>query len=382
MSAGTVGAAAAQVEKSVPIEKNAQVDEYPMRRWVFEDSIGRYDIDLGDSHVQCGHAGQFTVPADLELNYGFDRGSAALRERVAARYGGDAEQVVITHGAQEALYLLYCTLLRPGDRVLAFRPGWQQATDAPRRLGADVQVVDLAEDFSLDLAAIERVAAGGLRLITLNTPGNPSGRRIRDTELAAVRAIAERCGAYLVVDEEYLIELTESAALSGPRTISVSSLSKIAGLPGLRVGWMYGPADLVSACAEYKHLTTISTSVLCETLAVEALSNWAHYRAEYDRLTAIGLEHLHAFVGRHADLMRLQPPEGTPFAWLQLAPGNSSLELSRAMLDAGVLLMPGETLGKPGGIRISFAREAPVITEGLARFDQVLSDSDSQKRSV
>ena len=367
---------------STAASDTAQVDEYPMRRWVFEDSVGRYDIDLGDSHVQCGRTGQLKLPADLELNYGVDRGSAALREQVAVRYHGDAAQVVITHGAQEALYLLYCTLIRPGDRVLAFRPGWQQATEAPRRLGADVQVVELAEDFSLDLGAIERIAADGLRLITLNTPCNPSGRRIRDSELAAVRAIAERCDAYLVVDEEYLTDLSESAALSGPRTVSVSSLSKIAGLPGLRVGWMYGPNDLVDACAEYKHLTTISTSVLCETLATEALSNWAHYRAEYDRLTGIGLEQLQPFVERHAGLLRLLPPEGTPFAWLQLAPGISSLELCRRVLDAGVLLMPGETLGKAGGIRISFAREAAVLAEGLERFDQVLTQIAPQKRSV
>ncbi|MFL6160928.1 MAG: pyridoxal phosphate-dependent aminotransferase [Jatrophihabitantaceae bacterium] len=357
------------------------VTEYPMRRWVFEDSIGRYDIDLGDSHVQCGRVGQLAVPADLELNYGYDRGSAELRQLVAERYHGDAERVVITHGAQEALYLLYCTLIRPGDRVLAFRPGWQQATAAPRRLGAEVVVVDLAEDFSLDLTAIEHAARAGLRLITLNTPGNPSGRAIRAEELTAVRAIAERTGAYLVADEEYQLELTGSAALSGPRTVSVSSLSKIAGLPGLRVGWMYGPAELVTACAEYKHLTTISTSVLCERLAADALSNWAHYRAEYDRLTSLGLTHLREFTARHPATLRLLPPEGTPFAWLRLAPGWSSLELCRQLLDAGVLLMPGETLGKPGGIRISFAREASIITEGLARFDQVLTRYESENRS-
>ena len=355
---------------------------YPMRRWVFEDSAGRYDIDLGDSHVQCGLLAQLTVPAELELNYGYDRGSAELRELVAGRYGGDSERVVITHGAQEALYLLYCTLIRPGDRVLAFRPGWQQATEAPRRLGAEVVVVDLAEDFGLDLTVVERAAAAGLRLITLNTPGNPSGRAIRAEELAALRAIVERTGAYLVADEEYLLDLTDSVALSGPRTVSVSSLSKVAGLPGLRVGWMYGPAELVTACAEYKHLTTISTSVLCEALAADVLSNWERYRAEYDRLAGPGLSQLAAFTARHAETMRLRPPEGTPFAWLQLAPGVSSLELSRRMLDAGVLLMPGETLGKAGGIRISFARETSVLAEGLARFEQVLIHCESEKRSV
>ena len=354
---------------------------YPMRRWVFEDSLGRYDIDLGDSHVQCGTLDQLSVPADLELNYGVDRGSAELRALVARRYGGDAERVVITHGAQEALYLLYATLLRPGDRVLAFCPGWQQATEAPARLGAEVLVSDLTEDFALDLDQIAAFAAGGLRLITLNTPGNPSGRRISATELAAVLEIAERADAYVLADEEYLVDLTESVALAGARAVSISSLSKIAGLPGLRVGWMYGPSDIVAACAEYKHLTTISTSVLCEALATDALSKWQHYQDEYQRLTGLGGRQLREFVDRHAEEMRLIEPEGTPFAWLQLAPGLASMELARDMLEVGVLLMPGDVLGKPGGIRISFAREADVLAEGLARFDSVLS-TRSQRRSV
>jgi len=358
----------------------ARITEYPIQRWVFEDTIDRFDIDLGDSQVQCGVVGDFTVPADLELNYGYDRGSPELRQKVAERYGGDPERVVITHGAQEALYLLYCTLIRPGDRVLAFRPGWQQSSEAPRRLGAELVLLDLAEDFSLDLAEVERAAAGGLRMIILNTPCNPTGRAVRAEELAVIRAVAERTGAYLVVDEEYLVDLSQSVALAGPRTISTSSVSKIAGLPGLRIGWMYGPRDVVAGCAEYKHLTSVASSILCERLAVQALDNWAHYRAEYDRLTTLGMSHLREFLARHPDTFTLVPPEGTPFAWLRLAPGWSSLELCRRVLEARVLLMPGETLGNPDGIRISFAREAPVITEGLARFDEVLTRCEAERR--
>ena len=97
--------------------------------------------------------------ANLELNYGVDRGSPELARLMAERYGGPAERVVITHGAQEAMYLLYCTLLRPGDRVVAFRPGWQQSWDAPARLGCELHVLDLAEDFSIDLDALAAVAA-------------------------------------------------------------------------------------------------------------------------------------------------------------------------------------------------------------------------------
>lgn len=349
------------------------VQDYPMRRWVFEDSLGRFDIDLGDSHVQCGTLSGLTLPADIELNYGVDRGSPELVRLIAGRYDGAAERVVVTHGSQEALYLLYCTLLRPGDRVVAFRPGWQQAWDAPRRLGCETLVLDLAEDFSVDLDALAQVAAGGLRLITVNSPSNPTGRRLRGDELAAILDVAERADAYVLLDEEYVIDLSASPAIRHERLVSVSSLSKIAGFPGLRVGWMYGPPELVAACAEYKHLTSISNSVLCESLAVDVLAHWDRYVAQYRRLTDGGLRLLREFAARHPAETRLVPPEDTPFAWLHLTTGEPSLAFARRVLETGVLVMPAETLGAAGGIRLSFAREPEVLARGLSRIDAVLA---------
>jgi aspartate/methionine/tyrosine aminotransferase len=351
-----------------------------MRRWVFEDSLGRYDIDLGDSHVQCRRAGEFDWPAELELNYGYDRGSPALRELIAKRYRGDAERVVVTHGAQEALYLLYCTLLRPGDRVLACQPGWQQAWQAPAQLGAEVVQLDLVDDFGLDLDRISAEAAAGLRLITLSTPGNPTGRRLREPELVAVLDLLRRHDGYLLLDEEYSLELDRSPAVRNDRVVSVSSLSKVAGLPGLRLGWLYGAPAIARAAAEYKHLTTISTSVLSETLATQVLSHWDRYQRDYHALTGPGLRLLEEFCDRHQELMHLTPPEGTPFAWVQLAPGLSSMAIARAVLDAGVLIMPGEVLGRPGGLRISFARETTTLTEGLTRMAAVLATLIPEER--
>src|SRR5260370_12203467 len=160
-----------------------------MRWWVFEDSLGRYEIDLGDSHVQCGTLRGLRLSADLELSYGVDRGSLALRELIARLYGGSPEQTVVAHGAQEALYLLYSTLLRPGDRVVTFRPGWAQSWDVPRAHRCTVDVLDLTADFGIDLDAVaESAGKGDLRMIIVNTPCNPTGRRLRPHDLAHLLA--------------------------------------------------------------------------------------------------------------------------------------------------------------------------------------------------
>ncbi|MEV8515381.1 pyridoxal phosphate-dependent aminotransferase [Dactylosporangium sp. NPDC051484] len=351
---------------------------YPMRRWVFEDSLGRYDIDLGDSHVKCGTLDQLTSVGALELNYGVDRGSAPLAELIAARYGGSAEHVLVTHGSQEALYLLYATLLRPGDRVIAFRPGWQQAWDVPERLGGQVELLDLTEDFDLDLDRLAAAGGDDLRLITVNTPSNPTGRRLRPHEFDALLALAERSGAYLVLDEEYVLDLSESRALGADRVISVSSVSKVYGFPGLRVGWMYGPLDVIRECIEYKHFTSISNSVLCEALAADVLARQERWAREYHRLVGGGLSILTGWAASHAEQVRLVPPEGTPFAWLHLRTAESSLSFVRRVLGHGVLVMPAETFGTVRGLRISFAREPEQLLDGLRRVSQSFAESEDR----
>ena len=137
---------------------------------------------------------------------------------------------------------------------------------------------------------------------------------------------------------------------------------------------MYGPPAVVTACAERKHLTSIANSVLTETLAGTVLSRSADYVADYGRLCAEGLTLLRDWVDRHADRVRLVPPEGTPFAWLWLDTGEPSLSYCRRVLDTGVLLMPGETFGARGGFRLTFARGLDVLADGLRRAGDVLAE--------
>jgi aspartate/methionine/tyrosine aminotransferase len=358
-----------------------QDSDYPMRRWVFEEAAGRYDIDLGDSHVQCGTLRQLKVPADIELGYGSDRGSGHLRGLIADMYGGDADSAAVTHGSQEALYLLYRTLLRPGDQVITFRPGWQQSWVVPAQLGCRVDVIDLGPDFAINVDVVAEVIGPGLKLIVVNTPGNPTGRLIGERELRALADLAASTDAHLVLDEEYSLDLSRSAAVRGGRIISVSSLSKVYGFPGLRIGWIYGPADLVAACVERKHLTSISNSVLCEALACDVLSRRESYLDQYRRLTSSGLGKLREWAVHNTHAVRLAPPEGTPFGWLWLTTGEPSLSFCRRVLQTGVLVMPAETFGTHGGFRLCFARKPDELAEGLRRIGAVIGSSAHAKRT-
>ncbi|MEU0297058.1 ATP-binding protein, partial [Streptomyces microflavus] len=88
--------------------------------------------------------------------------------------------------------------------------------------------------------------------------------------------------------------------------------------------------------------------------------------------TATGLGLVERWAARHPDAVRLVPPQGTPFAWIQLRTGGSSLALCRRALEAGLLLAAGETMGSDAGFRLGFDRDVDTVTGGLRRLGPVL----------
>ncbi|MEQ1785712.1 MAG: aminotransferase class I/II-fold pyridoxal phosphate-dependent enzyme [Acidimicrobiales bacterium] len=182
---------------------------------------------------------------DLLLCYGDHLGDPLLREAVAA--GGDGlhpDHVLVTAGAAAALFCTATTLLEPGDHAVVVRTNYATNLETPRAIGADLDVVDLhfEDGWRLD---VERLTAlvrpGATRLISVTQPHNPTGTMFDAPTLDALVDLAERSGAVLLVDETYR-DLTHGtplpvAATRSPKVISVSSMSKAYGLPGLRIGW-------------------------------------------------------------------------------------------------------------------------------------------------
>jgi len=186
-----------------------------------------------------------TALDDLVLRYGDHLGDPVLREAVAAGGAGlRADDVIVTPGAAAALFATATSVLEPGDHAVVVRTNYATNLETPRAIGADLDVVDLEfdEGWQLDAARVAaRVRPGATRLISVTCPHNPTGTMLDLESLEALVELAERSGAILLVDETYR-DLTHAsplpmAATLSPRAISVSSMSKAYGLPGLRVGW-------------------------------------------------------------------------------------------------------------------------------------------------
>ncbi len=221
---------------------------------------------------------------ELLLCYGDHLGDPRLRDAIAAGGTGlRADDVIVTPGAAAALFATATSLLEPGDHAVVVRTNYATNLETPRAIGAELDVVDLAFEDGWRLDP-ERVAAlvrpGVTRLISVTSPHNPTGTMPALETLEALVALAERSGAVLLVDETYR-DLTHGsplpiAATLSPRAISVSSMSKAYGLPGLRVGWaICRDPQLAETLLAAKEQIVICGATIDEAIAGRVLADRA-----------------------------------------------------------------------------------------------------------
>jgi aspartate/methionine/tyrosine aminotransferase len=181
---------------------------------------------------------------DMLLSYGSHGGHEGLREAIVAGTGLKKDDVLLTIGAAGALFIIATTLLEKGDELVVTRPNYATNIETPRAIGAAMRFIDLRfeEMFELDIERISAVLGPATRYISVTYPHNPTGVCLKAEELRRLVDLAEEKGVYLLVDETYrdmaFGEPLPLAATMSPRVISVSSVSKTYGLPGLRTGWI------------------------------------------------------------------------------------------------------------------------------------------------
>lgn len=217
--------------------------------------------------------------AGLTLCYGHHRGHPDLRALIASDGPGvlTADDVLVAPGAAGALFIVATTVLGPGDHLIVAHPNYASNFETPRAIGCDISYLDLRfeEGWRLDLDRLAALVQPNTKLISLTSPHNPTGVVLSPSEIAGAIEIAERAGAWLLLDETYR-ELSDCvsppAAVLSDRVISVSSISKTYGAPGLRIGWIINrdPA-LMTECLAAKEQIVLAPSVVDEAIASQLL---------------------------------------------------------------------------------------------------------------
>ena len=262
----------------IEIESPEQLGYDTITNNLSESSVAdRRLVDLG---IAFGEGADVRLD-ELLLGYGDHLGDPHLRSAVASEGDGVlADHVLVTPGAAAALFIVATSLLERGDHCVVVRTNYATNLETPRAIGADVDVVDLAFDDAWQLD-VERIAArvrpGTTRLISVTVPHNPTGTVCDEPTLHALVRITEDTGAVLLVDETYRdltygTRLPRVASLS-PRAVSVSSMSKAYGVPGLRIGWAICRDPELSECLlAAKEQIVICGATLDEAIAARVLA--------------------------------------------------------------------------------------------------------------
>jgi aspartate/methionine/tyrosine aminotransferase len=320
---------------------------------------------------------------DVDLHYPPVAGTPLLRERIAAWLGAAPENVLVTVGASEANAILTSTLVEPGDEVVVMEPGYRQIRGIALNAGATVRDFPLDQErgWRPDLSVLYEAVNERTRLVAVTNPNNPVGTMLTDAEMGTVVAAARQAGAWLLADEVYrgterLTDITTPSFWGRyERVISVGSLSKAFGLPGLRLGWIVAPPELVEAAWRRHEYVTIATGVLSMRLAELALEPATRDRllARTRRFIRAGYERLGAWIRDHTGLLSIVPPAATALGFVRYSLDLPSVEVAQALRrEADVLVAPGSHFGVEQHLRITHGLEAEVLDQALERASRVL----------
>ena len=324
--------------------------------------------------------------ADTRLTYSHIYGSPELLSGIAGLYGDkiNPENILPMHGAIGANYHILMTLIDPDDNMVSVMPTYQQHYSIPESIGAEVRILNLnlENHFLPDIEKLKSLVDGNTKVITMNSPNNPSGSLIPKETMEQVIEIARSVGAYVLCDEVYR-GISEdgsymySVADLYEKGISVGSMSKSWSMAGVRLGWIATQdMALISRCRERRDYDTISCPVIDDKLAALALANKDKIIARNRAILNANRKILDDWVNATPEVYYQRPEAGTT-ALVYYKKNMPSRELCKNLVkETGVLFTPGECFEMEGAVRIGYAFDPDVLQKGLDLFADFLKTID------
>ncbi|MBN8871153.1 MAG: PLP-dependent aminotransferase family protein [Solirubrobacterales bacterium] len=319
------------------------------------------------------------------LSYGVGIGHPGLCAWIADRHGIAADQVMTTNGSLEAGAMLFRHLLSPGDRVVVEQPSYDRTLLLLERLGVEFVPVALAAD-GIDVDAVEKALEAGPIKLAHIIPNfhNPAGCTLSAEKRRRLVALAAEHDFTIFEDDPYR-ELpfgedpppTMLSIDEADKVIHASSFSKTVS-PGVRVGYLAGPAGRIAELAKVANENYISPNMLAGSLVLELCQsgvlddNIAKVKvALQERRDA-----LIAALEKHIPEASFVIPGGGYFLWADLAEGRDTVALAAKAKEAGAPFIPGTDFMLEGGqnsLRFSFASVPPEhMDEGITRIASCL----------
>ena len=330
---------------------------------------------------------------DVPLGYGQSNGSDELRSLIADLYPGATEaSVLVTTGGAEANFTAFWELMEPEASVAVMLPNYMQVPGLLESFGARIHPFHLVEEngWQPDLNELEKGLRDGTRFILVTNPNNPTGAVLDETSMSGIVGLAHRHGAWILADEVY-----RGAELDGPETpsfwglhdrvLATNSLSKAYGLPGLRIGWVVGPAEMMETLWGRKDYTTITPASLSDTLARVALEpdNRRKILARTRSILTNNLALLSSWMDGQEGRFRYRPPDAGAICYTRYGPSVNSSEFAETLrTEMDLLVVPGDHFGMDRYLRLGFGLPVPELEESLERLAAAFDAVEQRSRSV
>ena len=328
-------------------------------------------VAAGTDAMESGHTG-----------YTSSNGVPELKEAIAAKLRGDnvdaeADEVIVTPGAKQALYETVQTLVDDGDEVVLLDPAWVSYEAMVKLAGGTPERVDLTDhEFQLEPALddLEAAVTDDTALVIVNSPANPTGAVFSDAALEGVRDVAVDYDVPVISDEiyeriTYGVEPTSLASLDGmaDRTVTINGFSKAYSMTGWRLGYLHATGEFVSQAGKLHSHSVSCAPNFVQRAGIEALANTDDAVEEM-----VG-----AFEGRRdlvSDLLadegvHVPEPDGAFYMMMRVADDDATWA-EEAIEEAHVATVPGHTFGAPGYARISYAASEERLREGIDRLSE------------
>ena len=308
-------------------------------------------------------------------------GGDGVRAALARRWaGGDPERVMVTHGSTEANFLLMHALLSSGDEVVALDPIYPQLRAVAESAGCVVRPWPLRPErgWRPDLDELEGLVGPRTRMVIVNFPHNPTGATLTPSEQEALIQRCARFGTYLVWDAAFADLTYDTPPLPDPtaryeRAVSMGTLSKAYGLPGLRVGWCLAAPAVLGKMVHLRDYLTLHLSPLVELLASRVIDQADRILAGKRALARSNRERVDAWIAEQAGAVTWTPPAGGVCGFPRFHEVRDVEAFCHRLARAHrVLLVPGSCFGVPGHARLGFGGSAPLLEDGLSRLADAL----------
>ena len=312
----------------------------------------------------------------LWCGYTESPGAPYLREAIAAIYSGvKSEGILVLAAAEEGIFVLYHALAGPHDHIIVETPCFESALEVARSTGAQISKWRrrFENGWAHDLAALEELIQPNTKIIYLNTPHNPTGLLMPSSVFQHVIRLAAARGI-IVFSDEVFRELEHNPTDRLPaacelydRAVSLGSMSKTYGLPGLRLGWLAcRNREILDRCLEFRYYTTICNSAPSEFLSALALRHREVLAQRNREIVQRNLPLLDVFLRQRSHLFAWTKPNASPMGFVYVKPQRDVPALCEQVVrECGVMLLPGAVYDEPRHVRFGYGRKN--MPEALAQ---------------